>query len=45
MKRQEINNLKSVANHYMTYVGPPRKYELIGKMQFDFQISKIHSKD
>jgi len=33
MDRTNINKLKAGANHYMAYVGPPQKYELIGEMQ------------
>jgi ubiquinone/menaquinone biosynthesis C-methylase UbiE len=39
MNRADIDKLKPGASHYMAYVGPPKKYELIGKMQKDLLLS------
>lgn len=35
MNRTDVNKLRPGANHYMAYVGPPQKYELMGSMQKD----------
>lgn len=35
MNRTDVNKLRPGENHYMAYVGPPQKYELIGNMQKD----------
>lgn len=39
MKRTEINKLKTGSKHYMAYVGPARKYEIIGNMQKNLLVS------
>jgi len=45
MERNKINNLRPGSKHYMAYVGPPKKYEAVGKMQFDFLIAAGLQKD